>query len=122
MMRKIWTVVAAGLFGMSPLALPAETLTDALISAYRNSNLLEKNQAVLRAAAAVAAVAMANGAVVVVQRIGSRFSAFGDALAGLASGGDKQRQKQAGEDAQGRKAVESRGDGSHGLKGAPGFG
>ena len=49
-MRKIWTVVAASLLSVSPLVLRAETLTDALISAYRNSNLLEQNQAVLRAA------------------------------------------------------------------------
>lgn len=49
-MRKIWTIVAAGLMSVSPLALQAETLTDALISAYRNSNLLAQNQAVLRAA------------------------------------------------------------------------
>ena len=49
-MRKIWTIVAAGLMSVSPLTLPAETLTDALISAYRNSNLLSQNQAVLRAA------------------------------------------------------------------------
>lgn len=49
-MRKIWTVIAAGLFSVSPLALQAETLTDALIAAYRNSNLLEQNQAVLRSA------------------------------------------------------------------------
>ena len=49
-MRKIWTVVAASLFSVSPLVLQAETLTDALIAAYRNSNLLEQNQAVLGAA------------------------------------------------------------------------
>lgn len=42
-------------------ALPsqAETLADALIAAYRNSNLLEQNQAVLRAADEDAAVAVA---------------------------------------------------------------
>lgn len=49
-MRKIWTIVAAGLMSVSPLTLSAETLTDALISAYRNSNLLAQNQAILRAA------------------------------------------------------------------------
>lgn len=49
-MRKIWTIVAAGLMSVSPLTLYAETLTDALISAYRNSNLLAQNQAILRAA------------------------------------------------------------------------
>ena len=42
------------------LALPAaaETLTDALIAAYRNSNLLEQNRAVLRAADEDVAVAL----------------------------------------------------------------
>lgn len=35
---------------MAALPAQAETLTDALIDAYRNSNLLEQNQAVLRAA------------------------------------------------------------------------
>ncbi len=35
---------------MSPVAASAESLTDALISAYQNSNLLEQNRAVLRAA------------------------------------------------------------------------
>ena len=35
---------------LAPFAASAETLTDALISAYRNSNLLEQNRAVLRAA------------------------------------------------------------------------
>ncbi len=49
-MRKFWTVLAFGLMTVSPLTLRAETLTDALISAYRNSHLLEQNQAVLRAA------------------------------------------------------------------------
>lgn len=42
-------VLAAGLAGLAPAAW-AETLTDALIAAYRNSNLLEQNRAVLRAA------------------------------------------------------------------------
>jgi outer membrane protein len=41
-------VAAAGALAALPVA--AETLTDALIAAYRNSNLLEQNRAVLRAA------------------------------------------------------------------------
>lgn len=49
-MRKIWVWVAVGFMGTAPVSLGAETLTDALISAYRNSQLLEQNQAVLRAA------------------------------------------------------------------------
>ena len=42
-------VAAASLLG-APLAARAETLADALVSAYRNSNLLEQNRATLRAA------------------------------------------------------------------------
>lgn len=44
------------------LAIPAqaETLTDAMIAAYRNSHLLEKNQALLRAADEDVAIAVAN--------------------------------------------------------------
>ena len=49
-MRKFWSLVAIGILGFAPLSVSAETLTDALISAYRNSQLLEQNQAVLRAA------------------------------------------------------------------------
>lgn len=45
---RAMTVVAAAVFA-APLA-SAETLTDALIAAYRNSNLLDQNRAVLRAA------------------------------------------------------------------------
>lgn len=49
-MRRFMVAAFAGLVGFFPALAPAETLTDALISAYRNSNLLEQNQAVLRAA------------------------------------------------------------------------
>ena len=49
-MRKFWIAAVLGLSGLAPLGLSAETLTDALISAYRNSHLLDQNQAVLRAA------------------------------------------------------------------------
>jgi outer membrane protein len=45
---RAMTVAAAGLLA-APMA-GAETLTDALIAAYRNSNLLDQNRAVLRAA------------------------------------------------------------------------
>ena len=44
------TALAASITGATAGALHAETLTDALIAAYRNSNLLEQNRAVLRAA------------------------------------------------------------------------
>ena len=45
-------LAAVATFGMmmQPLAARAETLADALVSAYRNSNLLEQNRATLRAA------------------------------------------------------------------------
>ena len=49
-MRKLFVAAVSGLFALSPLALSSETMTDALISAYRNSHLLDQNQAVLRAA------------------------------------------------------------------------
>ena len=48
-MRKVWIAAVVALVGLSPVTLAAETLTDALISAYRNSHLLDQNQAVLRA-------------------------------------------------------------------------
>ena len=49
-MRKVYVAACIGLLALLPSASTAETLTDALISAYRNSHLLEQNQAVLRAA------------------------------------------------------------------------
>ncbi|MFE3837941.1 TolC family outer membrane protein [Pseudogemmobacter sonorensis] len=50
-MLKLFRAMALGV-AVAAAALPAraETLADALIAAYRNSNLLEQNQAVLRAA------------------------------------------------------------------------
>ena len=58
-MRKIWSMVAAGVIALSTLPAQAESLADALIAAYRNSHLLEQNQAVLRAADEDFAVAVA---------------------------------------------------------------
>jgi outer membrane protein len=60
MQRPIFRM-AAGVAAALTLALPAgaETLGDALIAAYRNSNLLEQNRAVLRAADEDAAQAIA---------------------------------------------------------------
>jgi outer membrane protein len=49
-MRKFWSALAVGLIGFSAPMARAETLADALIAAYRNSNLLAQNEAVLRAA------------------------------------------------------------------------
>ena len=43
----------------STVSVSAETLADALVSAYRNSNLLDQNRAVLRAADEDAALAIA---------------------------------------------------------------
>ncbi|MCU0827545.1 MAG: TolC family outer membrane protein [Tabrizicola sp.] len=50
-MRAFMRVLAVAVAGIaaSPMA-GAETLTDALVAAYRNSNLLDQNRAVLRAA------------------------------------------------------------------------
>ena len=58
-MRKIWSafVIMAALC-VAPVA-QSETLADALISAYKTSNLLDQNQAVLRAADEDAAIAVA---------------------------------------------------------------
>ncbi|MGB7321717.1 MAG: TolC family outer membrane protein [Albidovulum sp.] len=47
--RAILACVSAA-FLAAPIAAQAETLADALISAYRNSNIIEQNRAVLRAA------------------------------------------------------------------------
>ena len=49
-MQKLWAVVAVGIISFAPPVVQAETLSDALISAYRASHLLDQNQAVLRAA------------------------------------------------------------------------
>lgn len=59
-MRNWIRATAIGLATMGLLGPPAgaETLTDALISAYRNSHLLEQNQALLRAADEDVAVAV----------------------------------------------------------------
>lgn len=51
-------LVAFGLIGAMPAA--SETLADALVSAYKTSNLLEQNRAVLRAADEDVATAMAS--------------------------------------------------------------
>ena len=49
-MQNLLKAVVLGTVSFAPGASGAESLTDALISAYRNSHLLEQNQAVLRAA------------------------------------------------------------------------
>lgn len=59
-MRQIRKVIWAGLFAASAGAAQAETLTDVLVSAYNNSNLLSLNQAVLRAADEDVAIAVSS--------------------------------------------------------------
>jgi outer membrane protein len=58
-MRNIFAVAVMGLGLMFPAGVQAETLVDALRSAYKSSHLLDQNQAVLRAADEDAAVAIA---------------------------------------------------------------
>jgi outer membrane protein len=50
MMRGFLAAIAVSVLGMSAPALQAETLADALASAYKNSKLLDQNEALLRAA------------------------------------------------------------------------
>ncbi|MBU9696489.1 TolC family outer membrane protein [Rhodobacteraceae bacterium HSP-20] len=50
MMRAFLTAVAVSVLGFSAPAAQAETLADALASAYKNSKLLDQNEALLRAA------------------------------------------------------------------------
>ena len=47
---KRMMLLAAIVFGMPGAALSAETLTDAFVDAYKNSNILDQNRALLRAA------------------------------------------------------------------------
>ena len=62
--RSIFAALISGAMILSATLAPtlasAETLTDALISAYRNSNLLDQNQAVLRAADEDVAIAVSS--------------------------------------------------------------
>ncbi|MDP1578622.1 MAG: transporter, partial [Cypionkella sp.] len=58
-MQKFWAAVAVTAAMVAAPAAESETLADALISAYKTSHLLDRNQAVLRAADEDAAVALA---------------------------------------------------------------
>jgi outer membrane protein len=58
--RMVATLAVVAMALCAPLAARAETLTDALIDAYRNSNLLEQNRAVLRAADEDVAIAVSS--------------------------------------------------------------
>jgi len=73
-MRKLWGVAFVGMLGLLAPAARAESLADALIAAYRNSNLLEQNQAVLRAADEDVAIAVARLRPVVEYTIQSTWS------------------------------------------------
>lgn len=57
--RKLTMGAAAVALTLAPMAVAAETLSDALVSAYKNSGLLEQNRALLRAADEDVAVAVA---------------------------------------------------------------
>ncbi|TYB87602.1 TolC family outer membrane protein [Oceaniovalibus sp. ACAM 378] len=57
--RRLWSVVLVAGMGLAPLSVSAESLTDAMIGAYRHSGLLEQNRATLRAADEDVAQAMA---------------------------------------------------------------
>ena len=59
MMRTIFCGLVAVLLVVAPMA-RAETLADALIAAYRNSNLLDQNRALLRAADEDVAIAVSD--------------------------------------------------------------
>lgn len=59
-MHKFWTALAVTTALVAAPMAQAETLADALISAYKTSNLLEQNQAVLRASDEDAAIALAH--------------------------------------------------------------
>lgn len=56
--KRRFASVAAAAFLLAPFQVSAETLTDALIDAYRNSNLLEQNRALLRVADDDVAIAL----------------------------------------------------------------
>lgn len=73
-MRKIFAAfVAVAGVSLSPAA-QAETLADALISAYRNSHLLEQQQAVLRAADEDVAVAVSSLRPVIAYAVSGSYS------------------------------------------------
>ena len=59
-MSKFWAIFVVLATLVAAPAARAETLADALIAAYKSSNLLDQNQAVLRAADEDAAIAVAN--------------------------------------------------------------
>lgn len=59
-MRKVQALMMAALLVLGPVGAQAETLADALIAAYRNSNLMDQNQAVLRAADEDVAIAVSS--------------------------------------------------------------
>lgn len=57
--RRIATLALASAMALSPVAIMAESLSDALVSAYRNSGLLDQQRALLRAKDEDVAIAVA---------------------------------------------------------------
>ena len=64
-MRNFWSALAVSAAVVVAPAAQAETLADAMVSAYKTSNLLDQNRAVLRAADEDAAIALARSRPVV---------------------------------------------------------
>ena len=58
--RKLAMGAAVAALGLAPLSAAAETLTDALVSAYKHSGLLDQNRALLRAADEDVAIAVSS--------------------------------------------------------------
>ncbi len=75
-------MLAAGLSVATPLAALAQSLNEALVAAYKNSNLLEQNRALLRATDETAAVALSALRPVV------DFAASGSAVGPVPTAGD----------------------------------
>jgi len=89
-MISLGTWLRVGVLGVA-LALPqgavAESLADAMIAAYRNSNLLDQNRAVLRAADEDVAIAVSSLRPVLAFRAGAAYShtQFNEGLSGTIS-------------------------------------
>lgn len=82
-LRRIFTTgIAIAAFSLSTTAASAETLTDALISAYKHSGLLEQNRALLRAADEDVAQSVAGLRPVVSYVVSSNYSSAADNISG----------------------------------------
>ena len=85
MMRNVVKALVLGAVSFAPSVAWSESLADALIAAYRNSHLLEQNQAVLRAADEDVATAVGSLLPVVsfVSRVGRVDTNYVDSRSGL---------------------------------------